>query len=507
MTLLTVTAGHVSSPRGIPLPRPDNVLQRRPNVFFAKFGVFQGIAGGLRKLHHGHLRCHLEHLCRDREPPLPSHRRPLEADLEVLHLRHCKTQPPGCRGDLGHNRHRGTLGGEHRGRLPLGLEQAREIKARRHGGDELEGVEELGNLGITIRFLRNRVLVVDLTCVGDGGQREAFAEPGDARDGGNGGSLGRVGDENLGDQPLGFGRKPGWEIEFRSQDFVIHGHQILVLEGEKASQKNVQNDAAGPGIGFWPIVTLFSQDFRRHVGRGSTLCVEESVVTKLFGQCGQTEIRDFEVFVVVEEEIFGFEIAVGDPSAVAVIDGADQLLEIFAGLIFFELAFGDFGEEFAATDVFHDEVYFCLCGHHLFEFDNVWMSNQTHNRDFAFDLFHHPFLPHLLFTHYFDRHALACAYLLPIIHFGKRPLPQKPPQLVLSEHRLTLFHHPLTHSLMTMMMIMITPKPNPPTHFFFLFQVLCGGFWNPILFRRERGVDLIFEKAFVKKMFGGEKHL
>lgn len=246
MTLLTVTAGDVNSTRGIPLPRPNNVLQRRPNVLVAKLRVFQGIAGGLRKLHHGHLRRHLEHLRRDRQPSLPSHGRPLEPDLEVLHLRHRKTQPPGRRGDLGHNRHRRKLGGEHRGRLPFGLEQPREIKARGHGGDELEGVEELGNLGIVITFLRNRLLLVHLTRVGDGVHvlRKAFAEPGDARDGGNGGSLGRVGHENLRDQPLGFGGKPRREFEFGSENFVIHGHQILVLEGEKASEENVQNDAA-----------------------------------------------------------------------------------------------------------------------------------------------------------------------------------------------------------------------------------------------------------------------
>jgi len=131
---------------------------------------------------------------------------------------------------------------------------------------------------------------------------------------------------------------------------------------------------------------------------------------------------------------------VGDPSAVAVINGADQLLEVSAGQIFFQFAFGDFGEEFAATHVFHDEEDFCLRRHHFLEFHHVWMSHQTHNRDFAFDLFHHPFLPHLLFAHYFDRHALARAYLLPVIHFGKRPLTEKPPHLVLSEHRVTLFH-------------------------------------------------------------------
>lgn len=39
-------------------------------------------------------RRHLEHLCRDRQPPFPFHDRPLEPNLEVLYLRHRETQSP-----------------------------------------------------------------------------------------------------------------------------------------------------------------------------------------------------------------------------------------------------------------------------------------------------------------------------------------------------------------------------------------------------------------------------
>ena len=46
----------------------------------------------------------------------------------------------------------------------------------------------------------------------------------------------------------------------------------------------------------------------------------------------------------------------------AEVDGADQLLEVFPGLIFFEFPLGDFGEELAAFDVLHDEEDFGLGG-------------------------------------------------------------------------------------------------------------------------------------------------
>jgi hypothetical protein len=53
---------------------------------------------------------------------------------------------------------------------------------------------------------------------------------------------------------------------------------------------------------------------------------------------------------------------VGNSSAVAEVDDADQLLEVFPGLIFFEFPLGDFGEELAAFDVLHDEEDFGLGG-------------------------------------------------------------------------------------------------------------------------------------------------
>ncbi|KAK9912883.1 hypothetical protein M0R45_036717 [Rubus argutus] len=53
---------------------------------------------------------------------------------------------------------------------------------------------------------------------------------------------------------------------------------------------------------------------------------------------------------------------VRNSSVVAKVDGADQLLEVFPGLIFFEFPLGDFGEELAAFDVLHDEEDFGLGG-------------------------------------------------------------------------------------------------------------------------------------------------
>lgn len=62
-------------------------------------------------------------------------------------------------------------------------------------------------------------------------------------------------------------------------------------------------------------------------------------------------------------------------SRVAEFDGGDKLLEVAAADVFFQSAFGDLLEEFAAADVLHDEVDFGFGGHDLVELDDVWMAD------------------------------------------------------------------------------------------------------------------------------------
>jgi len=72
--------------------------------------------------------------------------------------------------------------------------------------------------------------------------------------------------------------------------------------------------------------------------------VEEAVGSDLIGKSAESEIRDLQIELLVEEEILRFEITVKDAAGVAISDGGDELLEITTAKILAEPALGDFGE-------------------------------------------------------------------------------------------------------------------------------------------------------------------
>ena len=71
----------------------------------------------------------------------------------------------------------------------------------------------------------------------------------------------------------------------------------------------------------------------------------------------EAEVGDLEVSVAVEQQVLGLEVAVADALVVAVLDAADELLEVEARGRLVEAALcNDLVEEFAASDELeHDE--------------------------------------------------------------------------------------------------------------------------------------------------------
>ena len=121
----------------------------------------------------------------------------------------------------------------------------------------------------------------------------------------------------------------------------------------------------------------------------------------------------------------------GDAAAVTEIDGADELLEVLSGEIFGEFSIVDFGEEFTAIDVFHDEEDFSFGGHDFLEFNDVGVADEFHHRHLALDLLDESFLFELLFLDDFDGDALVGVEVSAVVDFGEVSLAQDPPHLVL----------------------------------------------------------------------------
>ncbi|KAG2274189.1 hypothetical protein Bca52824_056744 [Brassica carinata] len=91
-------------------------------------------------------------------------------------------------------------------------------------------------------------------------------------------------------------------------------------------------------------------------------------------------------------------------------------MEISARRVLVELAFGDFVEKLAASNELHDEEDLGLGGHDFFQLDDVGVTNEFHDRDLAFDLFHHALsFQYMILVDDFDGDALAAGDLFAVV--------------------------------------------------------------------------------------------
>jgi hypothetical protein len=78
------------------------------------------------------------------------------------------------------------------------------------------------------------------------------------------------------------------------------------------------------------------------------------MITGLIG-VGEPKIYNFQCAVKVDEEVFGFEIAMDDTELMQVLDASEELPEELTGLCFLEpFLFDDEFEELSLRDILHD---------------------------------------------------------------------------------------------------------------------------------------------------------
>jgi hypothetical protein len=96
-------------------------------------------------------------------------------------------------------------------------------------------------------------------------------------------------------------------IKFSLKDKVIEIFVFLgLLEWENTLDDNEKNNTGGEHIDLFTIVSLTFLDLWSHVGHGSSIGVQ--FVDLLVG--GETEISDFEIHAVVNQNIFKFQVSV-----------------------------------------------------------------------------------------------------------------------------------------------------------------------------------------------------
>jgi len=143
--------------------------------------------------------------------------------------------------------------------------------------------------------------------------------------------------------------------------FIVASHDLLVefagagvLEGQVAAEHGVEDDAAAPDVCPQTVVAFARYHFGSSVAGTAAGGLEPLAGLVVVGE---SEVYDFDVVAVVEEEVLGLEVAVDDAVLVDVVDACDDLLHEGDGLLLAEsLVLDDVVEELAALCVLHDEV-------------------------------------------------------------------------------------------------------------------------------------------------------
>lgn len=96
-------------------------------------------------------------------------------------------------------------------------------------------------------------------------------------------------------------------MEFTGLDLEKKLANVLVIKGKVAGEKSKEDDSAGPNVGGPAVIVFARDDFRGSVVRGTARGLEHSVGGL---QGGHAEVGYFDVSVLIEKKILGFEIAV-----------------------------------------------------------------------------------------------------------------------------------------------------------------------------------------------------
>ena len=174
-----------------------------------------------------------------------------------------------------------------------------------------------------------------------------------------------------------------WHCELAYLDLLEERGEVFVVEWESSYQKRVEDDTTGPDVRSRAIVLLAHDDLGCGIVRAAT-CGEKHVVSPLPDR--HAEVCDLNVFVAVEEEVLGLQVAVRDVEAMAVVDSRDDLLEVAEGFLGGEAALAaQVVEELAALDIFKDEVQLGRGLPDVIEAHDVRVLDKLHDDDLALD--------------------------------------------------------------------------------------------------------------------------
>ena len=178
-------------------------------------------------------------------------------------------------------------------------------------------------------------------------------------------ALFRVGVQDFCYQILTLGREEIGYLIFGLDDFLIQLLRVLVLKWQVATNHSVENHAARPDVRTKSVVALTPDHLGRGVAGTPAGCLQRFA---FLVQITQAEVNQLDVVVVVEQKIFGLQVAVHDPQLVDVLDAREDLRVHLAGLFLGQApVLDDVLKKLAAGTVLHDEVEVVVVFDHLYQ--------------------------------------------------------------------------------------------------------------------------------------------
>lgn len=109
-------------------------------------------------------------------------------------------------------------------------------------------------------------------------------------------------------------------------DSSVGGLNVISFEGRLSDNEGVDDDSERPDVDFVRVTLLSFQYFRSDIVRGTTDSSLPLTIKFKFGS--KTKISEFDLHLVIKEQVSEFEISMDDPVGVEILHGITNLYNV-----------------------------------------------------------------------------------------------------------------------------------------------------------------------------------
>ena len=228
------------------------------------------------------------------------------------------------------------------------------------------------------------------------------------------------------DQGFGVFVESAWERDLSSENVFVDSHGVLIVEWIDSGVHFVDKDSQSPPVdGF--SVALIQDDFWGDVFGGSTNG-EGSAFVQYFGE---PKIGEFEVTIVGDEKIFGFEVSEDDVLGVKVFEARGNSGSVESGLVGCKgFDWSEVSEKFSSVDQLQNQVQVLGVLGKSFKVDDERMADLWMNEIFIIHVIYLLGLDDFAFVEKFEGDVFSGFFVFGNFHLTEPTLTEDPSNLV-----------------------------------------------------------------------------